>query len=78
MQIYHGKSVFGGIAVGKIQIFSKTERRILKTDVADTKTECERFECARKEAIAQLSVLYERATEKVGKENAAIFSALMI
>ena len=75
MQIYHGKSVFGGIAVGKIQIFSKTERRILKTDVSDTKTECERFECARKEAIAQLSVLYERATEKVGKENAAIFSA---
>ena len=75
MQIYHGKSVFGGIAVGKIQIFSKTERRILKTDVADTKTECERFECARKEAIAQLSALYERATDKVGKENAAIFSA---
>ena len=29
MQVYHGKSVFGGIAIGKISVFSKKEHKII-------------------------------------------------
>ena len=30
MQIYKGKSVFGGIAIGKISVYKKDEQRFLE------------------------------------------------
>lgn len=73
MQVYHGKSVFGGIAVGKIWVFSKKEHQVACVKVQDSEKELARYEAAKKEAIQQLQTLYEKACKEVGKTTAAIF-----
>lgn len=73
MQIYHGKSVFGGIAIGKINVFSKKEQKVLRQKSEDTNTELVRFANAKAQASEQLSILYEKACKEVGEANAAIF-----
>ncbi len=73
MQVYHGKSVFGGIAIGKISVFSKKEHRIVRVKVNDTDAELARFEAAKQTALTQLAALYEKACREVGEANAAIF-----
>lgn len=73
MQVYHGKSVFGGIAVGKIWVFSKKEHQVVRVKVQDSEKELARYEEAKKEAILQLQTLYEKACKEVGETNAAIF-----
>ena len=47
MQVYHGKSVFGGIAMGKISVFSKKEHKIVRVKIDDTYVELARFEIGR-------------------------------
>jgi len=73
MQIGHGKSVFGGIAVGKLWVFGKKEQQIVRTRVEDVAAETQRFEQAKNEAVSQLKGLYEKACKEVGEANAAIF-----
>lgn len=73
MQVYRGKSVFGGIAIGKISIFSKKEHKIVRQKIEDTQAELERFETAKQTALEQLKGLYEKACREVGEANAAIF-----
>jgi len=73
MQVFHGKSVFGGIAIGKIKVYQKGEQQIKRTHVEDTAKEKMRYEEAKQEAIAQLKGLYDKALREVGEANAAIF-----
>lgn len=73
MQVYRGKSVFGGIAVGRIRVFSKKEHKIVRVKVTDTKVEQLRFQKAVEEAQRQLAELYDKACREVGEANAAIF-----
>ena len=73
MQVYHGKSVFGGIAIGKISVFSKKEHKIVRVKINDTDVELARFEETRQTALTQLAALYEKACKEVGEANAAIF-----
>lgn len=73
MQVYRGKSVFGGIAVGRICVFSKKEHKIVRVKVTDTKVEQLRFQKAVEEAQRQLAELYDKACREVGEANAAIF-----
>lgn len=73
MQICHGKSVFGGIAVGKLWVFAQKEHQIVRVKVQDTQAELSRVEKARQEAIGQLQGLYDKACREVGEANAAIF-----
>ncbi len=73
MQAYHGKSVFGGIAIGKISVFSKKEHRIVRVKISDIDAELVRFEAAKQTALTQLAALYEKACREVGEANAAIF-----
>ena len=35
MQIYNGKSVFKGIAIGKISVFRKGEQQVKRTKIQD-------------------------------------------
>ena len=39
MQVYHGKSVFGGVAVGKIRVYRKEEKQVRRRSVEDPETE---------------------------------------
>ncbi|MDD7739065.1 MAG: phosphoenolpyruvate--protein phosphotransferase [Lachnospiraceae bacterium] len=73
MQIYQGKSVFSGIAIGKIRVYKKKERLVKRMKAENPDVEIERFEDAKKRGIAQLGVLYEKACREVGEANAAIF-----
>ncbi len=73
MNIYNGKAIFRGIAIGKIIYNSKVKQQVRRIRIADTKAELERFESAKKAAIAELNELYEKAVREVGEDNAAIF-----
>ncbi len=75
MQTYQGKSVFGGVAIGKICVYQKGEETVKRTRIEDTETEAEkqRFDDAVQEAIRQLGELYDKAVKEVGEANAAIF-----
>ncbi len=73
MQIFHGKSVFGGIAIGKIKVYQKGRQQVKRIRVEDTDREQERYEEAKQEAVRQLKGLYDKAVKEVGEANAAIF-----
>lgn len=73
MKTYSGKSVFGGIAIGKISVYQKKEQMIKRVKITDADAEVERYNAARKEAILQLQGLYDKALKEVGEANAAIF-----
>lgn len=73
MQIYNGKSVYNGIAIGKIQIWKNTQNSISCYHTDDSAEEYKRFQKALEVAKQQLSELYVKANEEVGEENAAIF-----
>ena len=73
MEIYHGKSVFGGVAIGKLHIYSKKNLQVKREHTEDTEAEVKRFLDAKDTAIAQLAKLYEKSLSAVGAANAAIF-----
>ena len=73
MQIYNGKSVFGGIAIGKISVYQKKEQQVKRVKIEDPDQEMARYEKAKAEGIRQLQGLYDKALREVGEANAAIF-----
>lgn len=73
MIILTGKSVFGGVEIGKIAFYKRNNRQVKRCRVEDTQAEVTRFEAAKAEAVGQLQELYEKAMRDVGEENAMIF-----
>ena len=73
MKVYEGKSVYSGIAIGRIRLFSKDERQVKRVRVSDTDAELARYEDARKKSIGELAALHDKALKEVGEANAAIF-----
>ena len=73
MQVYNGKSVFGGIAIGKISVYQKGEQQVKRVKIADADAEMERYADAKNAAVEQLQKLYDKALKEVGEANAAIF-----
>jgi phosphoenolpyruvate-protein phosphotransferase (PTS system enzyme I) len=73
MQKYNGKSVYGGIAIGKAVILCKNEGQVRRTHITDTEAELIRLDEAREKAKAELQELYEKAQAEVGEQNAMIF-----
>lgn len=68
-----GKSVFGGVEIGKIAFYKRNNQQVKRWRVEDTEAEVTRFEVAKASAVAQLQELYEKAMKDVGEENAMIF-----
>ena len=68
-----GKSVFGGVEIGKIAFYKRNNQQVKRYRVEDTEAEVARFETAKASAIEQLQGLYEKAMKDVGEENAMIF-----
>lgn len=73
MKEYTGKSVFSGIAIGKISVFQKGQQQVTRSRVEDTQAEIARYNEAVDTAMNQLGELYEKALKEVGEANAAIF-----
>ena len=73
MQIYSGKSVFSGIAIGKICVYQKSEQQVKRVRIEDSEQEILRYRQAKQTAMEQLQGLYQKALKEVGEANAAIF-----
>ena len=73
MKVYHGKSVFGGIAIGKTAVYQKSEQQVKRVKTEDSDGEWARYQAAREASIEQLGELYDKACREVGEANAAIF-----
>lgn len=73
MQQWSGKSVYGGIAIGRIQVYDKKDTTVKRHHIEDAVAECERFHEAKDEAKRQLQGLYDKALKEVGEVNAQIF-----
>lgn len=75
MVVYSGKSVFGGIAIGKICVYAKEDSQVKRERIEDPEAEIKRYHEAKDVAIEQLGVLYEKALKEVGEDGAGVFEA---
>lgn len=73
MEKVTGKSIFKGIAIGKILFYQKGEQTVKRYKIEDTAAEIKRYEDAKEKAVAQLDELYQKALKEVGELNAAVF-----
>lgn len=73
MKVYQGKSVFGGVAIGKICVYKREQQQVVRSKISDVEQEIRRFQDAKDTAVVQLEELYEKAVKEVGEANAAIF-----
>lgn len=68
-----GKSVFGGVSIGKLSFYKRNQKVIKREHVENVESECVRFQEAKAEGIRQLKELYEKSIADVGEANAMIF-----
>ena len=68
-----GKSVFSGVAIGKIFVYKKADNTVEKYQIEDAAAEFERFKAAQAKAITQLQGLFEKTCKDIGEEEAMIF-----
>lgn len=73
MLVVKGKSVFSGIVIGPLALFHRNTVSTARRRVKDTEAEIKRFQQARSASIEQLKDMYEKAVQKVGEEEAAVF-----
>lgn len=75
METHQGKSVFAGVAIGKILVYKKAEQVVEKYTVEDTQAEIARYMAAKEKAGEQLKLLKEKTLRDVGEAEAEIFEA---
>lgn len=68
-----GKSVFGGVAMGRLSIYKKNDQVVKRTKISDTDAEITRYKDATEKSKVQLAGLYDKALKEVGESSAAIF-----
>lgn len=73
MKVLEGKSVFSGIAIGKISILQKMDTSVKRVHIDNPAAEIARVAEAREKAAEQLQKLYDKALQEVGESGAAIF-----
>lgn len=73
MKKYTGKSVYSGVAIGKVSVFKRREAEIRRVRIDDLEAEIARLEKAKKQSVRQLEKIYEKALKEVGESNAQIF-----
>lgn len=75
MEKIQGKSIFSGVAIGKIFFFAKSEQQVKRDRIEDVESEVVRFDAAKAKTLEQLQALYEKALVEVGEAHAEIFDA---
>ncbi|MCI9532270.1 MAG: phosphoenolpyruvate--protein phosphotransferase [Lachnospiraceae bacterium] len=70
---FFGKSVYKGIAMGRVVLLDKTGCQVKRGKVEDTDAEASRVRAAIGQAKEQLGSLYDKAVKEVGEASAAIF-----
>ncbi|MBO7338679.1 MAG: phosphoenolpyruvate--protein phosphotransferase, partial [Lachnospiraceae bacterium] len=75
---YHGKGVYGAIAIGSVSVFKRQDASVRRTHVDDVAQEIARVEAAKELATQQLQEIYEKALKEVGETHAQIFEVHMM
>ena len=75
MEKIQGKSIFSGVAIGKIFFFAKSQQQVKRDRIEDMEAEVARFDAAKAKTLEQLQALYEKALVEVGEAHAEIFDA---
>lgn len=73
MQVAAGKSVLGGIAIGRIRFVRKADSNISDAAAASSKTEMKRFLNAQQQAVKQQQELYQKAQTEANADIAEVF-----
>lgn len=73
MEQFSGKSIFKGIAIGRVLFYSKNQQQVKREKIEDVEGEVARYEKARETAVEQLGALHDKALAEVGETNAMIF-----
>ena len=73
MKKYTGKSVFAGVAIGKVVLIDKGQQQVKRRKIEDTVHEVVRYQEACEKAKEELACLYDKALREVGESGAAIF-----
>ena len=75
METRQGKSVFSGVAIGKLFIYKKAKQVVEKSTIEDPAAEVARYMAAKAKAKEQLEMLKEKTMKDVGEAEAEIFEA---
>ncbi len=77
MEYLKGITVSGGIAIGKVFVFKKTELKIVRTAIIEPQvnTEIAKLDTAVKDGAAELQRLYETAGANMDEDRAEIYKA---
>ena len=75
METRQGKSVFSGVAIGKLFVFKKAKQVVEKREIEDAAAEVARYMAAKEKAGEQLRLLKEKTLRDVGEAEAEIFEA---
>lgn len=70
---FSGKGVYSAFAIGRVSVFRRQDVQVRRIRIDDTQAEIRRLERAKKEAIEQLRLIYEKALKEIGETNAGIF-----
>lgn len=73
MVVYHGKGVYGAVAIGRVSVFNRQAADVRRVTVDDPSKELERVEAAKALAVEQLEAIHDKALKEVGEANAEIF-----
>ncbi len=68
-----GRSVSGGIAIGRVKWYQKEKAGAACARIEDTEAEIARFEQAKEDAKRQIADIHEKALAELGEAGAAIF-----
>jgi phosphotransferase system enzyme I (PtsI) len=74
MDTYKGKSAYKGFAIGPIHVIEKVDNKICLKPITDVTDEIKRLDDAVIKAQEQLKVLYSKAVEEIGEDDAEIFN----
>ena len=75
METRQGKSVFSGVAIGKLFVYKKAKQVVEKRTIEDPEAEVARYMAAKEKAGEQLALLKEKTMRDVGEAEAEIFEA---
>ena len=75
METRQGKSVFSGVAIGKLFVYKKAKQVVDKKTIEDPAAEVARYMAAKEKAKEQLEMLKEKTMKDVGEAEAEIFEA---
>lgn len=75
METRQGKSVFAGVAIGKLFVYKKAAQVVEKKTIEDTQAEIARYMAAKDKGLEQLAMLKEKTERDVGEAEAEIFEA---